>query len=188
MQTLTKPITYQIFRDMEFEEYELKEYIFELINGEIMKRNYPTATHQKTLGKLFMIFQNHINQKKEGEVFITPFGVILDDFNAPQPDLIFVSQAKSNIIQEEGILGVPDLLVEIISPSSMKMDKFDKYKIYEKFGVLEYWLIDPKNESIEVYALENGKFELFSFGVEKGAIQSKLWHELVVDVKDNFGE
>jgi Uma2 family endonuclease len=186
MQTLTKPVSYQEFLDMEFEEYELKEYIFELIDGEIMKRNYPTASHQKALLKLSMIFQNYLDKKKIGEIYIAPFGVILDDFNVPQPDLIFVNSAKANIIKEEGIFGVPDLLVEIISPSSMKMDKFDKFKTYQKFGVAEYWLIDPKNESIEIYTLQEQKYELFSFGIEKGNLQSKILTELALEVSEIF--
>jgi Uma2 family endonuclease len=186
MQVLTKPTTYAEFLAIEFEEYELKEYIFELLNGEIMKQNYPTASHQEAMGNLYAILRAFVTSKKLGKLFLPPFGVILDDYNAPQPDLIFVSQAKQNIIQEEGIFGVPDLLVEIISPSSIKTDKFDKYKIYQQFAVQEYWLIDPKNQSIEVYTLQNDKYELFSFGVEKGNVQSTVLAGLEIEVSEIF--
>lgn len=100
--------------------------------------------------------------------------------------MIFVGSAKSNIIREEGIFGVPDLLVEIISPSSMKMDKFDKFKAYQKFGVPEYWLIDPKNESVEIYTLQDEKYELYSFGIEKGNLQSKLLSDLELELNEIF--
>jgi Uma2 family endonuclease len=186
MQVLTKPLTITEFRQMEFEEYELKEYIFELLAGEIMKQNYPSFKHQQVSMKMILKFGNFITKKNLGTLLHPPFGVVLDDFNAPQPDLIFVSTAKQAIIQAEGVFGVPDLLVEIISPSSIKTDKFDKYKIYEKFGVAEYWLIDPKNQSIEVYSLQNSKYELAAFGVEKGKVQSVVIQGLEIEVSEIF--
>jgi Uma2 family endonuclease len=172
MQTLTRPITYQEFREMNFEEQELSEFVFELINGEIVARNYPTASHQQILADLHLIIGSHVKTNQLGRVLFAPFGVVLDDFDDVQPDLIFVSTAKQDIIREDGIFGVPDMLVEIISPSSIKTDRGKKFRLYERMGVAEYWIVDINNRSIEVYQRLEVGYELMSFAVEKGEVES----------------
>lgn len=172
MQTLTRPITYQAFREMEFEEQELKEFIFELIDGEIVPRNYPTATHQRILADLHLLIGNHVKANQLGRVLFAPFGVVLDDFDDVQPDLMFVASANQHIIQEGGIFGVPDLLVEIISPSSIRTDRGKKFKLYERMGVAEYWIVDINNRSIEVYKWHESGYELMSFAAEAGEVES----------------
>ena len=157
---------------MDFEEQELNEFIFELINGEIMARNYPTASHQQILADLHLPIGNYVKTNQLGHVLFAPFGVVLDDFGDAQPDLMFVSTAKQGIIQEEGIFGIPDLLVEIISPSSIKTDRGKKFKLYERMGVSEYWIVDSNNRSIEVYQRQESGYELMSFAVEKGDVES----------------
>lgn len=186
MQTLTRPITYREFRDMEFDEQELKEYIFELINGEIVARNYPTASHQRILRKLTVIVDQFVTVNQLGEVLFAPFGVVLNNFSDVQPDLMFVSTAKADIVQEEGIFGVPDLLVEIISPSSLKTDRHTKFKLYEQMGVGEYWIVDVKNQSIEVYQCQAEGFELVSFAVEKGEVASNCIAGLQIEISALF--
>ncbi len=81
MQTITRPITYQAFREMEFEEHELREFIFELIDGEVVPRNYPTASHQRILAELHLIIGGHVKANQLGQVLFAPFGVVLDDFD-----------------------------------------------------------------------------------------------------------
>jgi Uma2 family endonuclease len=133
-----------------------------------------------------LILGNFIKKNKLGVVLQAPFGVILDDFDAPQPDLMFVSNAKRAIIQSDGIFGVLDLIVEIISPSSIKIDKFDKFKTYEKFGVTEYWLVDTKNQSLEIHFLQQGKYELMALAVEKGIVKSLVLPDLEIEVSEIF--
>lgn len=186
MQTITRPITYQEFREMDFEEQELNEFIFELINGEIVARNYPTASHQRILFELTLLIGNHVKTNQLGRVLFAPFGVVLDDFDDVQPDLMFVSKAKQNIIQEEGIFGIPDMLVEIISPSSIKTDRGKKFKLYERMGVAEYWIVDINNRSIEVYQRQESGYELMSFAVEKGNVESFVLTGLRVAVDPLF--
>ncbi len=186
MQTLTRPITYQEFRAMEFEEQELKDFIFELIDGEIVARNYPTASHQQVLADLHLLIGSYVKTNQLGRVLFAPFGVVLDEFDDVQPDLIFVSKAKQGIIQEEGVFGVPDLLVEIISPSSIKTDRGKKFKLYERMGVSEYWIIDVNNRSIEVYQRQETGYELASFAVEKGDVESFILAGLRIPVDSLF--
>ena len=191
MQTLTRPLTYRAFREMNFAEHETDEFVFELINGEIVARNYPTASHQRVLKRLAIQFDAFVEQNKLGEVLFAPFGVVLNEHSDVQPDLIFISAAKAGIVREEGVFGIPDLLVEIISPSSLKTDRNAKYKLYEQMGestpgVTEYWIIDIKNRSVEVHTLQAGSYNLFAFAIEQGAVTSTVLPGLSVAVEAVF--
>lgn len=180
-------ITYQAFREMEFEEHELKEFIFELIDGEIVPRNYPTATHQRILFELTLIIGSHVKINQLGRVLFAPFGVVLDDFDDVQPDLMFVSSAKQDIIREDGIFGVPDLVVEIISPSSIRTDRGKKFKLYERMSVPEYWIVDINNRSVEVYQRQESGYELVSFAAGEGEVESFALTGLRVEVASLAG-
>lgn len=171
---------------MEFEEQELSEFIFELIDGEIVPRNYPTASHQSALFELTMLIGNHVKANQLGRVLFAPFGVVLNDFDDVQPDLIFVSSARQEIIREDGVFGVPDLLVEIISPSSIKTDRGKKFRLYERMNVAEYWIVDINNRSIEVYQRQETGYELMSFAAETGAVESFVLTGLRVEVSGLF--
>lgn len=186
MQTLTRPLTYREFREMDFAEHETDEFIFELINGEIVARNYPTASHQRVLKRLAILFDNFVEQQHLGEVLFAPFGVVLNEHSDVQPDLIFVSAAKAGIVQEEGVFGVPDLLVEIISPSSLKTDRNAKYKLYQQMGATEYWIIDIKNRSIEVHTLQADSYDLSAFAIEQGTVTSSVLPGLSIAVEAVF--
>jgi Uma2 family endonuclease len=186
MQTLTRPITHQAFRAMEFDESELSEFIFELIDGEIVARNYPSASHQRILLKLTLLFGNHVGANKLGEILFAPFGVVLDDFDDVQPDLMFVSTVRQEIIKEDGIFGVPDMVVEIISPSSIKTDRGKKFKLYERMNLPEYWIIDINNRSIEVYQRQESGYELVSFATGQGTVESVVLAGLSIAVDGLF--
>jgi Uma2 family endonuclease len=182
METLVGKLTSSEFRAMDFTEQEEREFIFELINGEIVARNYPAAIHQRTLRDLFRKIDAHVIQQKLGEVLFAPFGVVLDDFNDVQPDLMVVLESRRSIITEEGIYGVPDLVLEIISPSSIKTDRKTKFSLYEEMGIAEYWLVDTKNRSIEVYQLRETGYTMHAFAAETGLVDSIILPGLRVDV------
>lgn len=114
---------------------------------------------------------------------MAPLDVVLDDNNAPQPDVIFVGKGNSAILNEEEqiIIGVPDLVVEVISPGSVIRDRVTKKRIYEQAGISEYWIIDPNNRSIEIYQLVKGEYEIFHAVEDTGKIKSSVLTELDVD-------
>lgn len=172
---------------MEFSEEDEKAYIFELIDGGIVDKNHPTAKHQRVLIKLTVQFETLIENNKLGKVYIAPFGVVPEIGTDVQPDLFVVLDANLPNLRDDGFFGVPDLIVEIISPSSLKSDRNTKFKLYERTGVNEYWIVDTKNQSIEVYGRQGSGYDLISFAVEKGAVESSVLTGLSVEVAEVFG-
>lgn len=194
---VTHRLTYREFRELEFDDNDTGQY--ELLDGEISKKNRsgvpaPTPWHQRLSGNLYTAIRQHVTEKKLGEVFYAPIDVFLNDYNAPQPDLVFISEAKKNLITNNGIMGTPDLVVEIISPSSVKRDRFQKRGIYERFAVPEYWIADPQNQEIEVYTPSAaGRYELFSVATvqdlargEGFLLTSTVLPDLKIDVRQLF--
>ena len=171
---------------MEFEEHKLREFIFELIDGEIVPSNYPTATHQRILFELTMLIGSYVKANQLGQVLFAPFGVVLDDFDDVQPNLMFVAASRQDIIREDGIFGVPDLVVEIISPSSTRTNRGKKFRLYEQVNVSEYWIVDINNRSIEVYQRRESGYELTSFATGQGEVESSVLSGLRVAVDGLF--
>ncbi|MEQ1744950.1 MAG: Uma2 family endonuclease [Saprospiraceae bacterium] len=181
--TAIERITVPEFREMaDFEE----GFFYELINGEIVKRSSPSTGHQAASFNLALIFGNFVKEKKLGRCFTAPFDVAFDEENLTQPDILFVSTARAGIVTENCVEGAPDLVVEILSPGTFKADRDDKMNLYLRFGVAEYWIVDPKNRSIEVYTLESNKYQLFSFSIESGEVVSLVLPGLKVPIEQVF--
>lgn len=179
-------ITWADFRDMEIPEGDTS--IYELINGQIVKRASPNSPHQRTSFKLSVEFGIFNKKKKAGEFFTAPFDVYLDEENAGiQPDLLFVSKERNFIIHDNnGIVGAPDLVVEIVSKGSGDKDRAIKRDVYERFAVKEYWIVDPLYKSIEVYRMENNRYVLFSYAEDKGVITSSVLPDFKLNLKKIF--
>ncbi len=185
-------LTYREFREMEFDEDD--RFHYELLDGAMYKKSSPSPQHQRLSRLLLRAIDTLVTEKNLGEVFYAPLDVSLDEYNAPQPDLVFVSTAKQHLVTRDGIRGAPDLVVEIISPSSVKIDRFKKRDIYERFGIPEYWLVDPQNQTVEVYVLaEAGRYESFCVAsvldIDEGTsfpITSTVLTELQLDIRQLF--
>lgn len=132
----------------------------EIIEGELYMSSSGNTNHQRISRKITAAFEKFLdNNPTKGEFFVAAYDVYLDETsNAVQPDLVFVLQENSSIIKEDCIHGVPDLLVEILSPGNKKHDLETKKVVYEKFGVKEYWIIDPKTKQSTGYLLQNGTY------------------------------
>jgi Uma2 family endonuclease len=132
----------------------------ELVDGELLMTPAPRPRHQRVLNKLNIAISAHVEKHQLGEVFIAPVDVVLDEHTVLEPDLLFVKAERSGIVQEDAIHGAPDLVVEILSPSSFYNDQRVKLAAYGKFGVGEYWIVDPEIETIAVYRFAGAKLEL----------------------------
>ncbi|MFN0036394.1 MAG: Uma2 family endonuclease [Saprospiraceae bacterium] len=180
-------ITYAEFQNMEIPEGDTD--IYELLNGQIVRRASPNTPHQRVSFALSGEFGIYNRQKNVGQFFTAPYDVYLDQFNAGlQPDLLFVSHERDFVIREDnGLVGAPDLVVEILSKGIMSKDRGDKRDVYEQFAVREYWVVDPQNKSIEVYRMENNRYRLFSSAAEEGVVKSSVLPDFEMEVKMVFG-
>lgn len=127
----------------------------ELIDGDHYVTPAPTTKHQRVSANLLGFLFAHLQQSKRGKVFAAPTDVVLSDLDVVQPDLLFISHARSSIITPKNIQGPPDLVVEILSETTRKTDEVIKRKLYERYKVPEYWIVDPELESVKIYRLSN---------------------------------
>lgn len=159
---------------------------YEIFHGELRMVPAPSTDHQGISINLGSLIWKFVKEKKLGKVFEAPTDVVFDDDEVFQPDIVFIKSERQDIIRENAIHGIPDLIVEIVSPSSTFSDMVEKKEIYRKYGVKEYWLVFPKEKGIEVLTLENGEYLEFCKSKKTGIVKSKLLEGLEINSKDVF--
>lgn len=132
---------------------------YQLLNGEIIMSPLPNRSHQKLIGEIFRLIANFLNQNPAGEVYIAPSDVYLDDENVVQPDIYFVSNNNLFILKDNGAEGAPNMIIELLSPSNAYYDLKTKLQLYEKYGVKEYFIVDPEDDIVIAYKLIDGKYK-----------------------------
>ena len=147
---------------------------FEIIGGRAFMSPSPELFHQRLSRRILLAIERHVEAGKLDEVFYAPIDVVLDRENVVQPGLVFVSAANAGLLERRGIMGAPDLVVEIISPGSLRRDRYDKRELYARFGVKEFWLADVANRSLEVLTLEKDGYQLSSCATGEGKIRSTI--------------
>ena len=130
----------------------------EIIEGEHYVTPAPTTRHQRISVRLLYLMQDYLERHAIGEVFIAPYDVLLSEINVFVPDLLYISDQRSHLITSKNLQGPPDLVIEILSPSTRSRDERLKRDVYERAGVDEYWLVDPDHDVIDVYRREGGAF------------------------------
>ncbi|HEX7593091.1 MAG TPA: Uma2 family endonuclease [Anaerolineae bacterium] len=146
----------------------------ELINGEHIMSPAPKTRHQNASGNLFARMHAFARQHNLGRVFAAPFDVVFSDFDATEPDILFISREHETILTEDNARGAPDLVVEILSPSTAELDRKVKYALYEKYGVREYWIITPDAEIVQIFARRPVGYELLGNFSGKQEIHSEV--------------
>lgn len=126
----------------------------QLINNVLVMSPAPTTPHARIQNKIFTQLYDAVEQMQSGEVFCAPVDVYLNNKNVYQPDILFISAGRKNIIKRKGIAGAPDLVIEILSEDKM-YDLKTKKDIYQQSGVKEYWVVDPETKWCEGFILEN---------------------------------
>ncbi|MBI5235590.1 MAG: Uma2 family endonuclease [Deltaproteobacteria bacterium] len=159
---------------------------YEVMEGHIMMVPAPNTFHQRISSEIGYLFVKYVKENDLGSVFLAPTDVVLSDDVVVQPDILFISKERAGIIGDKAIMGAPDIVVEIISPSSSFNDSVRKREIYQRFGVKEYWLVFPEEKAIEVMTLENGIYRELCSAKEQGSVRSKFLPRFEVDLKDVF--
>ncbi len=160
--------------------------LYQLIEGELVMSPSPTPLHQLISSNLEAILREFVKSRRLGQVFHAPLDVVLSKHNVFQPDILFISRDRLSIITEQNIQGAPDLVIEILSPGSFYYDWLDKKAVYERYGVKEYWLVDPLKHWVEVYALREGQFHLHQKCEQSGNLTSALLPEFSVSLSAIF--
>ncbi len=157
---------------------------YEIIGGNLLMAPAPDTWHQDWSRKLFRLIDRFVTKNNRGEVFYAPIDIVLDEQNTVQPDIVFIATPNLQIIQRRAIFGVPELLVELVSPSSVRRDRYDKKALYARFGVKEYWIGDPANKALEILTLREGRYELHCCAEEKGNLTSLALPGLEFDLTE----
>jgi len=123
----------------------------EIIEGELFVTPSPQTPHQRAVMRLSVRLWQFVDSHELGEVFSAPFDVVFSEFDVVEPDLLYISNARAGVLTHKNVQGAPDLVVEVLSESTSRVDRSIKLKLYGKFGVQEYWIIDPEGPSAEIY-------------------------------------
>lgn len=155
----------------------------ELVGGEVYQMPSPNPKHQRVIRKIVSAIGSYVDNLSLGDVYPAPVDVVLSEDTVLQPDIVYVSDVSK---VGDRIYGAPELVVEVVSPSSLKRDLTDKMKLYEKHGVREYWLVFPLEKTILVFTLTKEGYKLFSSATEKGKIKSEVLEGFELDVEEVF--
>jgi Uma2 family endonuclease len=148
---------------------------YEIIEGVLYVTNAPNADHQYSVTEAGAELRNFVKAHKLGRVLVAPFEVHLAPRTKPvQPDILFVRRDRWPKGHVAYFAGAPDLIVEVISPSSVRTDRVIKFTAYEQAGVQEYWLINPHTRMIEVYTWSNGEYALLGEFTGDETVQSMV--------------
>ncbi|MBE3071763.1 MAG: Uma2 family endonuclease [Acidobacteria bacterium] len=159
----------------------------ELIDGEHHVTPAPSLRHQRILRRLTTAFDVFLQTHRLGEVFCAPVDVVPTDVDVVEPDVLFVSNERAAILRDP-VRGAPDLVIEILSPSSRRTDEIVKRKLYERIGVREYWVVDPELDAVKVYRRDGEKFARGGeFSREEGhSLSTPLLPGLSIPLDDLF--
>ncbi|MEM0938837.1 MAG: Uma2 family endonuclease [Bacteroidota bacterium] len=157
----------------------------QLINGELIMSPSPSLKHQITIGKIFRILDDFAILNG-GLAVLSPIDIYFDSKNVFQPDALLVSRERKNILSERGLEGAPDLIVEVLSVSNSQYDRYEKREKYHEFGVVEYWIVDPANETVEVFDLEKQPNKPAIYQIADGKFESLRFPKLKVDLNKVF--
>lgn len=156
---------------------------FQLINADLVMSPSPTSNHQILTARLYKLIDSYLEQSNIGGICLfAPLDVHLDDENIFQPDLLYITEARKAELIKDYIEGAPDLIIEILSPSTAYYDLRQKKDIYERYGVREYIIIDPIQLNAEVYSIENGQFLLSQKATISEVVQSRLLKGFEIDL------
>jgi Uma2 family endonuclease len=142
----------------------------EIIDGEHYLTPSPNTKHQVVVGNLHLSIGAYLRGRPIGLVLLAPFDVVFSNFDVVEPDLLYISRARMDVLTKAHVRGAPDLVVEILSPGTRRKDALIKRKLYERFGVQEYWIVDPERDVVKIHRRTG---DLFGSALELSAGQDE---------------
>ncbi len=157
---------------------------YEVIAGELIMTAAPLIDHQRISRNLQFVLETYIRANNWGEMFNAPVELYLSEEDFVEPDLICVSRARHKIITDKNIKGAPDLIVEILSPSTTRYDRVLKMNTYARHQVPHYWIVDPAAHTLEAFELEKGNYRLVAAHAEDENFQPVLFPNLTISLAE----
>ena len=179
LQTSQRPLTIE-----DFESFPDDGNRYEIIGGLLSVSPSPTLEHQRIVGRIFTTLERYFEQTGTGEVFVAPVDVELSNFDVVQPDVAVVLNTNASVKQELRIVGAPDVVVEVISPSSAMRDRVRKAALYAMNSVQEYWLVDPASDSFDMLALQRPGY--IALAQPAGLVRSRALEGFEIDLTRLF--
>src|SRR5262245_1109998 len=155
---------------------------YEILDGALFVSPSPQTKHQRVLFRLARILGDHVEKHDLGEVFIAPYDVLLGEHDIVEPDLIFVSKQRAQVVTDLHIRGVPDLLIEVLSPLRPQYDTEKKRARYAALGVPWYWIVDPQQRRLIELELSEGNYLITSECSGQDRFTSKLLSTFTLDL------
>jgi len=170
-----------------YEDYlklpEKEGYSYEVLDGVLVKDPSPNVFHQRIVPRLWSVLDKYFKTVDVGgEVFIAPLDVTLGSYTVVQPDLLYVSGRRSELVRFERIDGAPDLVVEVISKPGTGKDRIRKKKIYQDSGIQHYWMIDPAERTLECYSLRDGLYAFIAGGAGSDIVEHPEFEGLKIEL------
>ena len=161
---------------------------YEIIDGELFVNPAPIPRHQRIIGNLYFALRSWFEKRGGGEAFISPIDVVLGDHDVVEPDVIVIKSERASIIGEKNVQGAPNLVVEVLSDGSRRIDEITKRKLYDDAGVDEYWIVDGELELVKIYRRTASRFErVGEIGTEQGGtITTPLLPDFTLAIRDVF--
>lgn len=157
---------------------------YEILDGELSVTPAPSTKHQRISSHLHRIVATHVVANQLGTIYAAPTDLILAATTVVQPDLIFIGNDRRHIITERAIEGPPNLLIEILSPTTHRTDRLTKAQLYAKHQVPHYWLVDPDQRSVEAYELVIDHYDLITSARDAEVFAPSLFPGLSIQLSD----
>ena len=154
---------------------------YQILDGELFVTATPNTSHQRTVGNLFATLRAHVRRHALGEVFVSPTTVILADTTVVEPDIVFVGADRLDLISKRGIEGAPTLLIEVLSPSTGRIDRSTKLQLYARYGLPHYWIVDADVRTIQTYARARTEYRTGTLAAGDDAFTLPPFENLVIE-------
>jgi Uma2 family endonuclease len=159
---------------------------YQLIDGELILSPSPTFYHQHISGAMFVELRTWAVSSGIGKVVCAPMDVYFTETDTVQPDILFISEERMHIVEERYVRGAPDLVVEILSPSTSRLDLGAKMELYARHGVPQYWIADPDTRTARTLRLEAGNYAEVASFTENDVLTSDAFPGLRIDLREVF--
>lgn len=158
---------------------------YEILEGELVVSPSPKRKHQRAVGKLYT-FLTRAEEAGYGEAYVAPFDVVFDPHNVTEPDVLFVGRDRLQIVTEDNVQGTPDVVVEVLSQSTRGRDFGAKLRVYARYGVPYYWIVDTDERTVQPYVLEENSYRQEPALSAGQTLACPLFPEIAIDVAEIF--